>query len=302
MGSSAKVEYDCRIMPSWNVHTAIVERLLAGRNISALGIEDANTFLFGNYVPDIYVGFMVPDASWHIDYCITHLAKIELIPVPNSDLFWDYYVGRRKPASAAGVDLVVGAWAHLVADRFYNERFRTFLLAHDVPEGEALRKAKQGDFDTFGRSLGVTSLVEATPSLVDAAWDFKPYRLLPDDIARAVEVANAIVRESRPASEARGRSIANYQILDEKWMRTILDDCVEYLLVWLETWQRFEGAGRRCLAADIRAVAAAGSGLPGLDSMSFGLEQEARLAGRGVERVSRESSSRSTSAGLAGRS
>ena len=58
-------------MPSWNIHTAHVERLLADCEPDDLGIEDVNAFLFGNYVPDIYLGFMVADITFHVDYCRT---------------------------------------------------------------------------------------------------------------------------------------------------------------------------------------------------------------------------------------
>ena len=55
-------------MPSWNIHTAHVERLLREHGASELGIGDKDAFLMGNLLPDVYVGYMVPDASWRIDY------------------------------------------------------------------------------------------------------------------------------------------------------------------------------------------------------------------------------------------
>ena len=55
-------------MPSWNIHTAHVERLLREHGASELGIGDKDAFLMGNLLPDVYVGYMVPDATWRIDY------------------------------------------------------------------------------------------------------------------------------------------------------------------------------------------------------------------------------------------
>ncbi len=60
-------------MPSWNIHTAHVERLLREHGASELGIDDKDAFLMGNLLPDVYVGYMVPDATWRIDYKLTHL-------------------------------------------------------------------------------------------------------------------------------------------------------------------------------------------------------------------------------------
>ena len=87
-------------MPSWNIHTAHVERLLSQRTPDELGIEDVNAFLFGNYVPDIHLGFMVPDTTYRIDYCVTHIARPSMIPLPDADRFWDDCVARRRPKDA----------------------------------------------------------------------------------------------------------------------------------------------------------------------------------------------------------
>ena len=145
-------------MPSWNIHTAHVERLVSDCPAHDLGIEDVNAFLFGNYVPDIYVGFMVPDASMHIDYCMTHWANVGLIPIPDADKFWDMYIYKRRSKTPSGVSLALGAWAHLVADRFYNGTFLTFLETHDAPMGEELRIRKQGDFDVFGHTRQISCM------------------------------------------------------------------------------------------------------------------------------------------------
>lgn len=248
------VGYDSNAMPSWNIHTAHVERLLSDHRAEDLGIEDRNAFLFGNYVPDIYVGFMVPKASFHIDYCITHFAAINIIPIPDADLFWDYYIARRWPTSPVGLSLALGAWAHLVADRFYNGWFRTFSIEHDVPKGEELRVMKQGDFHLFGNSLNISSYVSVTPELLDAAWSFHPYRILADDVERAVEVANAIVQKSATPTTDQGE----YALLSAEWMMSVLEACDERLITWLSAWQSLVADGRCYRAADVRAEA----GLP----------------------------------------
>ena len=69
-------------MPSWNVHTAHVERLFSDRSPQALGIRDANAFLFGNFVPDIYVGYMVREVTHTIDYRDTHFVDPSYVPEP----------------------------------------------------------------------------------------------------------------------------------------------------------------------------------------------------------------------------
>ena len=238
-------------MPSWNIHIAHAEAIMSDPRSAGFGIEDANAFLFGNYVPDIYVGFMVPDASFHIDYCVTHDAMVNAIPVPNADRFWDRNVARRRPASPAGASLAIGAWAHLVADRYYNGRFRAFCAEHEVPRGEALRKVKQGDFDLFGRSLSISATVDETPELVEAAGSFISYHIAPEDTHRTIEVANAIVR----AGAANASGDEDFQLLSPAWLTGVFDECNERIATWLLAWRELEDAGCSCLSADIRAHA-----------------------------------------------
>lgn len=234
-------------MPSWNIHTAHVERLAADRNLVDLGIEDANAFLFGNYVPDIYVGYMVKDITYRLSYCMTHMAGPSTIPVPDADQFWDTYVYRRKRPTAEARSLMLGAWAHLVADRFYNGRFRTFYKTHNMPVGEELRIRKQGDFALFGCSLGISSHVEATPELIEAAEKFQCYSILEADVYRSIESASAIVRKS--AEPVQG----SYQLLSEEWMTETFNACNERVIQWLEAYRVLEARGSRCAGADIRA-------------------------------------------------
>ena len=237
-------------MPSWNIHTAHVERLFEGRSPAALGVADANAFLFGNYVPDIYLGFMVPDAGLRIDYCLTHLADACAIPLPDADKFWDHYVFRRRPESPAGVSLAVGAWAHLLTDRMYNKRFRAFCETHEVPEGDELRVRKQADFDLFGRALRISSFVRRTPELLEAARRFRPYCVLPDDVAKAIAAADAIVRGNGEPAEN-----GAYRLLSAAWMRETFESCDALLTSWLQAWQTLEAdGGAPASSAAIRAV------------------------------------------------
>jgi len=235
-------------MPSWNIHTAHVERLLADCRAQELGIADVNAFLFGNYVPDIYVGFMVPDVSVRIDYCMTHWAAVNTIPIPDADRFWDTYIYKRRPSSPTGVSLAVGAWAHLVADRFCNGRFRRCGKTHETREGEELRKQKQADFDLFGHALGISSAVEVTPELLAAAMRFRGYSILEEDVTRSVRVADDIVRAS-----AEVPSNGDYQLLSAEWMADTFEACNERLELWLGSWRALEASGTSASSSAIRA-------------------------------------------------
>lgn len=79
-------------MPSWNIHTAHVQHLLNQGSPEEFGIKDANAFLFGNFVPDVYVGYMVKHPTGILPYTTTHLANPHAIPIPREQEFWDTYI------------------------------------------------------------------------------------------------------------------------------------------------------------------------------------------------------------------
>ena len=87
-------------MPSWNIHIAHAERLLKGGGSVARAVRDGNAFLFGNLIPDIYVGYMVPGVVRPVPYRVTHFAKPEHIPKPRAGEFFDAYVLPRSPKPA----------------------------------------------------------------------------------------------------------------------------------------------------------------------------------------------------------
>lgn len=179
-------------MPSWNIHTAHVERLLASEPCVALGIADEEDFLFGNLIPDIYVGYMVPDISRKITYHETHLAGPGAIPSPDASQFYERYV-------RGGVvnDLTLGAWTHLLCDHYYNLRTREFIAVIGVEPGDQMRIRKQHDFDLFGRTLGITRTIEVTPRLMQMCASFSQYPIDAQDAEGAVRVQAQIVGDSR---------------------------------------------------------------------------------------------------------
>ena len=238
-------------MPSWNIHTAHVETVLAAPWRPSMGIEDANAFLFGNYVPDIYVGYMVPDTTYRMDYLLTHMADMDVIPIPDADRFWDYYIAARTPKNATGLSLVLGAWAHLVADRYYNGSFRAFCRTHGLHADDKLRERKQADFDRFGHTLAISSHVEIAPGLIDAAQRFVAYRILPADVERSVRVASRIVNSNANTPPR----CDHYQVLSADWLTGVFDACNARVVTWLRTWDARRRVGLDISAASIRTDA-----------------------------------------------
>ena len=180
-------------MPSWNIHTAHVERLLREEGAEALGVTDVNAFLFGNLAPDVYVGYMVPNTSHRIDYKLTHHAMREHIPLPRADEFWDFYV----EGGPETTDLTLGAWAHLVADQVYNRHTRAYLERIGMEPGEEARVGKQADFALFGRTLDISLVPRVDEALLAQCAAFGPYSIGEKDVRAAVDVARGIVERNR---------------------------------------------------------------------------------------------------------
>ena len=183
-------------MPSWNIHIAHVERLLAEVGPSALGVRDVNAFLFGNLVPDVYVGWMVPNASRKINYLETHFADPGDIPEPRYQEFFERFARPSADADGRVSDVVLGAWAHLVADHVYNANFSRLLARMGLRPSPQVRERKQSDFDIFGRTLDIRLVPEATPALLAQCASFPQYAIGEADVRMTCDVVAGIVADN----------------------------------------------------------------------------------------------------------
>lgn len=219
-------------MPSWNIHTAHVERLLREEGSARLGVRDVNAFLFGNFLPDIYVGYMVPVPVARLrDYRETHFADGGAIPSPNYQAFWDRFVAGCDAEAAGSLhDLVLGAWAHLVCDSVYNTRTRAYIASIDVKAGDVTRKRKQRDFALFGRIFDISLRPRVTPELIAACAAYPQYPVIEADVREAVAVAGRIVDENH---EGLIRSIPTYDLLTPEFFSAASEEANETIVAGL---------------------------------------------------------------------
>ena len=179
-------------MPSWNIHTAHVERLLSEGSSSALGIRHEDDFLFGNLVPDVYVGYMVENPTRKIPYRDTHFSDPTFIPAPDASCFYNRYVQGRDAS-----DVVLGAWTHLLCDHYYNLRTSQYIASIGVEPGEQTRIRKQADFNLFGRTLDISHVPHVTQRLLDLCASFPQYPVEEADVRAAADVQADIVRRNQ---------------------------------------------------------------------------------------------------------
>lgn len=205
-------------MPSWNVHIAHANRLLADAGARSLGVSDVDAFLFGNVLPDVYVGYMVPHPTKILGYCRTHQSYPGGIPLPNYKRYWRNFIASYDFERRMGgvTDLMLGVWCHIVCDHTYNKYTRRYIHAHDIPVGEKTRIRKQTDFDLYGRSLTMGRLPRLTSELVQQGAAYPQYCVREADICAALEVIDEIAQTNLAAHE----ESPHYNMLNKKFFST----------------------------------------------------------------------------------
>ena len=183
-------------MPSWNIHTAHAERLLDKLGPEALGIRDVDAFLLGNLAPDIYVGYMVPNATRKIEYKDTHFAEASFVPEPRYADFFELYAAPSADEDGRVSDVVLGAWVHLVADNVYNRHANAFIYGHGIQPGEQTRVRKQGDFALFGRTLDISRVPRPTAEVIVQCAAFPQYTIEEADVRATCAVMDDIVESN----------------------------------------------------------------------------------------------------------
>lgn len=207
-------------MPSWNIHTAHVERLLREEDAAALGIRDVNAFLFGNLVPDIFVGYMVPDLTHKIEYRETHFADPGYVPEPRYYEFFERYVAPSADNDGRVSDVCLGAWTHLVADHVYNAHFNQLIYRLGLKPGTEVRERKQADFDTFGRTLDISLVPEVTPELISQCASFPQYEIDERTMRSTCAVMARIVADNA----ARHVTMPTYRLLSDNYFSQVPDE------------------------------------------------------------------------------
>lgn len=235
-------------MPSWNIHTAHVERVLREHSPEELGIRDVNAFLFGNYIPDIYVGYMVKDITHKIAYGTTHFVEPGYIPEPAFWQFWREYALASANADGCVSDVTLGAWAHLVADNGYNHSVNAYLLAQGAKFNTQTRIMKQSDFELFGRTRDISMTCTPTDELIAQAQVFPQYPIEPVDTQAAIESARRIVRANQQGHLSH---MPKYSLLSEGLFDQMTDVVNRRIVAGLMGYAR-QGASAPELVAEVK--------------------------------------------------
>lgn len=196
-----------------------------------MGIRDVDAFLLGNLLPDVYVGYMVKDLTKTIEYADTHFADPNFVPEPKYGLFFERYATPDKDGRVS--DLILGSWAHLVADHDYNKRVNEFLVTHDIKPCTETRIKKQADFDLFGRTLSISRAPRITKEVLRQCATYEPYELVASDMHKAQEAMEAIVADNAKRHVAD----ASYQMLGPDFFASTYDEVTEHIKAGLTAYK-----------------------------------------------------------------
>lgn len=186
-------------MPSWNVHIAHVEHVLKTHTLESIGVHNPSAFLLGNLLPDLYVGYMVPNITKKILYNTTHMAPHAHVPLPDYHAFGEKYLSHAQVSyeQETSQDLVLGAWCHLMCDHTYNQATRVFLNEHHIEHGEKARIGKQTDLDTYGRTLDISHTIVIDDDLRAQVAAYAQYEIDMRDVHECAQVVHDIVVRNR---------------------------------------------------------------------------------------------------------
>lgn len=120
------------------------------------------------------------------------------------------------------LDLELGIWAHLLADCIWNTRVNEYLEREGIAPSEEFRVKKQGDFDTFGKTLAIDLVPRVTPRLVATAAAYPQYSIDERAVLMTTGVAHEIVRENTFPSEP-----AQYRLLTGEFFEAVCAEVAE---------------------------------------------------------------------------
>ncbi len=225
-------------MPSWITHLVTANKLS-----NKIKINDKNSFLFGNIMPDILINYIVKNTSIHKNYKETHFSEKRVIngislDFPQPENFFNLYKENMNNS------VVLGYYIHLITDYFWNEisYSKYFKGSHTIVELQLLdgttKKCsfddaihiKQKDFKIFTEYLKNNNKIERikyTEDLLKNCKQIKEIPLTKEDIENSiVEVENYIIGNGNDDIIIDNE----YKLFHQNELQNYFDESIEYII------------------------------------------------------------------------
>ena len=232
-------------MPAWITHLATAKKVFC-----KLNIEDKNSFLFGNIMPDILNNYFVKNTRVHKKYSETHFSKFLNVnggkyQFPDLDMFFNKYKDKMDNP------VVCGCFVHLLTDYYWNIKYRKeycedingktrLKLAngeYKIDEDDAITKIKHEDFKVFTEYLKKNIIFEEliyTDNLARLCQEVEELPITKDEVADTVRVVNEMIE-----SEEEYKSY-NYSICTQEKMNEYFEDSLDFVVCKIESYNQIK--------------------------------------------------------------
>lgn len=192
-------------MPSWSIHLSVAGKVYEKFH-KRYGWLGENEFLFGNILPDLFEGHVVPGLSCVVDDYSTHFPKQQTIkgvtiPIPDLKRFLEQYQDKLKNS------VIFGYYCHLFTDCFWNRFFfentlrekrkkdhlpQVILQTGEIRElpFQEVNAMKQNDFRIFCQHLSQTETIiypNFSNKILDEVKQIKEFNFTKKDIEKTID-------------------------------------------------------------------------------------------------------------------
>ena len=142
-------------MPGWMMHLATANEISKQLQV------DKNSFLFGNILPDVYNGYIVPNLSHKIEHKISHYDTKQKIQEKVYGLPGVYKFVEKNKEALDNNSVALGYLTHLMTDYYWNKKTYTQKYIYNEQGKVGKVKLKSGRIRQIHENLEAMYLKQA---------------------------------------------------------------------------------------------------------------------------------------------
>ena len=224
-------------MPSWGIHLEIANKLAKKLNLEGM---DKNNFIFGNILPDINNGYVIPNVKIVIPHEMTHFSEKR----DNNPTYINFY---KKYKDKLDNKVILGYFVHVVSDLYFNNMTYTEYGIYDssgnriglrlndgtemIGDGEQRRATKTNDFKIFADYIYNNSNLENlkyNDEIIKSLKVIEEIDVNEQDMKNAIEYINKCINKEISVSPE--ESNATYKVFSEEDLKKRTDICIDFIL------------------------------------------------------------------------
>lgn len=228
-------------MPAWGIHLYIAKKLK-----DKIKIDDYNSFLLGNVIPDINNGYLVKDVSKVISHRQTHYCYEYKIARDGKPMYYDIEQFIEDNKSNLNDSLVLGFLIHILTDKYWNnltyEKHGIYNKDNEligltlnngvefITDADTRRQLKQNDFKIYADYIYKNKLADIPifeKNAMDSINKIKVVKLTDEDVIKATKYLDS-VKDGMKLEETQ------YKIFTENEMEEETNKCIDKIVTYYE--------------------------------------------------------------------